>query len=228
MSFSDPNSCVGAVTYGQATVGKSGRTAQGFIPEFEAGLPEGRLRVEEFARQLGEFYSQQWGEVHGPETPGSQMVFVVGGFNVDEHFGRVYIVQVPNHPEPIEQNPGPDQFGITWGGQREIIDRIIQGIDSQLAQALPGALGLNPQQAQTFNQLIASASFPIPIGILPLQDCVDLAILFIRTTIDAQKLGVVLRGVGGPIDVATITRREGMKFVQRKKIKGEDGESYVP
>jgi hypothetical protein len=61
----------------------------------------------------------------------------------------------------------------------------------------------------------------IPLQALPLQDCVDLAIFFIRTTINAQNLIVGLRGVGGPIEVATVTRREGLQFVQKKRIVGE-------
>ena len=50
---------------------------------------------------------------------------------------------------------------------------------------------------------------------------VDLAIFMIRTTIEAQRLTVGLRGTGGPIDVAVITRG-GMRFVQKKEIKGEE------
>jgi len=56
---------------------------------------------------------------------------------------------------------------------------------------------------------------------LALQDCVNLAIFFIHTTIEAQELSVGVRGVGGEIDVATVTRRDGLQFVQRKKIVGE-------
>jgi hypothetical protein len=65
----------------------------------------------------------------------------------------------------------------------------------------------------------------IPLAVLPLQDCVDLALFFIRTTIVAQQLTVGIRGCGGSIDVATITRREGLRFVQRKRIVGEYGAS---
>lgn len=61
------------------------------------------------------------------------------------------------------------------------------------------------------------------VAAMPLQDCVNLAIFFIRTTIDAQNLSVGVRGVGGPIDVAVITASEGIQFIQRKQIVGEGG-----
>ncbi len=32
-----------------------------------------------------------------------------------------------------------------------------------------------------------------------------------------------IRGCGGPIDVATVTRRDSFRFVQQKKITGETG-----
>jgi hypothetical protein len=56
---------------------------------------------------------------------------------------------------------------------------------------------------------------------LPLQDCVELATFLIRTTIIAQGLSVDLRGVGGPIDVAIITRTEGLQYIQQKNVHGE-------
>lgn len=64
-------------------------------------------------------------------------------------------------------------------------------------------------------------NLPIPYQFLPLQDCVDLSIFLVRTTIELQKWMIDIRGVGGVIDVATITRTEGFKYVQRKEIKGD-------
>ena len=37
----------------------------------------------------------------------------------------------------------------------------------------------------------------------------------------AQSLSVDVRGVGGMIDVATITRTEGVQWIQQKQLKGE-------
>jgi len=67
----------------------------------------------------------------------------------------------------------------------------------------------------------------IPLLAMPLQDCVDLALFFIQTTIAAQRLTVGLRGCGGPIDVATITRREGVHYIQKKQIVGENAKAYA-
>ena len=70
-------------------------------------------------------------------------------------------------------------------------------------------------------ELRAKLAAKIPWQFLPLQDCVDLSIFALRATITLQKWIVDIRGVGGAIDVATVTRTEGFEYVQQKKIIGE-------
>jgi hypothetical protein len=74
----------------------------------------------------------------------------------------------------------------------------------------------------------------VAIQAMALQDAVDLAVFLIRATIDGQQLSVGVRGCGGFIDIATVTRREGLGFVQRKQLRGErlayagEGGAYRP
>ena len=82
---------------------------------------------------------------------------------------------------------------------------------------------MNEEQAkELLRELMSNLQYPIPYQALPLQDCVDLAIFLIRTTMSAQQLAIAIRGVGGPIDVAIITRTNGLKYVQQKIIHGEE------
>lgn len=68
---------------------------------------------------------------------------------------------------------------------------------------------------------------PIPWQLLPLQDCIDVAILAVKTTAELQKFVTDIRGVGGPVDVATITKIDGFRYIQFKSLRGEHG-SHVP
>ncbi len=215
------NTHIGAVTYGQAIIGRTNRTVHSFLPEFESTLPNDRLPVSDFATRLSDFYLDQWNKNPLPNYKGPSITFVVGGYNVDEHFGRTFLFEIPSSPEIQERNSGPDQFGLTWGGQREFVDRIVQGYDENVLDILIGTLKLDPMLKSNLKTMLQPVSMQIPLQMLPLQDCVDLAIFFLRTTINGQRLTVGLRGVGGPIEVATITRGEGFKFVQRKQILGE-------
>jgi 20S proteasome alpha/beta subunit len=67
------------------------------------------------------------------------------------------------------------------------------------------------------------ANAPIPWQLLPLQDCIDVAILAVKTTAELQKFVTDIRGVGGPVDVAIITKDGGFRYIQSKSLRGEHG-----
>lgn len=103
------------------------------------------------------------------------------------------------------------------------MDRMIQGFDAQLPGLVQDILNIPAQQRNPNleGQLKGKLQVPIPWQFLPLQDCVDLAIFLIKATVTLQKWLVGIRGVGGMVDVATITRTDGFKAVQQKQISGE-------
>lgn len=223
LSFGHENySRIGVVTYGQASIGL--RTAHSFVTEFENKLDGKEYTVLDFSKELSKFFSKQWATGMPTDFKGPSMSFVVAGFNKVEAYGRVYLLEIPHKPEPIEQNAQPGEFGITWGGQGDFVHRLIYGFDKKIIDSLAKTLNLNPTQIDQMRGALTPFQMPIPLPAMPLQDCVDLAIFFIRTTIDAQRLSVGIRGCGGPIDIAVITRK-GLKFVQRKQIVGEYAES---
>jgi hypothetical protein len=224
LSFSDPNTSVGVVTYGQAVIGQQNpRTAASLLPEFESGLPKERLTVLGFAEKISEFYLKQWRATMPPDDQIANvpnMTFVVAGFNHNDIYGQVYIVEIPRTPEPVERSKD-NEFGITFGGQHEIVSRIMMGYDIRLPDTLQKGLNLSPEQAMKFNELIKQFQLAVPLQVLALQDGIDLACFFIRTTMDAQKLSIGVRGVGGDIDIAVIKRNQNLKFIQRKQEHGE-------
>ena len=67
----------------------------------------------------------------------------------------------------------------------------------------------------------------MPINTLALQDCINLAIFFVRTTIEAQELTIGVRGCGGPIDVAVITQEAGFAWVQHKRMYGQMARRFI-
>jgi hypothetical protein len=223
-SFSEPNTSVAVVTYGQAVIGlQTPRTAASFLPEFESSLPRERLTILEFAEKISEFYLKHWRSTMPPDDQIvniPNMTFVVAGFNHDEVYGEVYLIEIPRSPKPIPRSKGTE-FNITFGGQHEIVSRIVSGYDIRLLGALKKDLNLSPEQITKFETSIKQFQIGIPLQVLALQDCIDLACFFIRTTMDAQKFSLGIRGVGGCIDVAIIKRNQKLQFIQRKQEHGE-------
>ncbi len=215
---------VGVITYGLGAIGKvEPRTAHSYVPEFESELKKaGRLKVKAFAKRLSEFFMKQWqNEMEPPEKyKGPPMAFLIGGYDPGDPYGQIYEIHIPTKPELTEQQK--DVFGMVWGGQLEITSRILNGFDPGLLSSIKKFLKLPEDKAEELlEHLKPRFGLQIPYQFLPLQDCVDLAIFLVRATVALQSWQTGIRGVGGAIDVATITRQEGFRYIQRKEIVGE-------
>jgi hypothetical protein len=221
LCFNPPYDRFGVVTYGLGTLGL--RTAQSLIPEFETSLQEqeASLSVFEFAQQLSNFFNAQWQLLMPANFIGPGMIFNVCGFDDNEPYGKIYQFEAPNSLIPTEQNAsvnGQHQFGISGGGQHEIMTRILLGYDTRLLAILVQNQILTQAQINNIMPLLEPLKLQAPVQLMPLQDCVNLAVLLIKTTIEAQSLALGLRGCGGVIDVAIITKNKPLTFIQQKKI----------
>lgn len=205
-------------------------TAASFIPEFEATLPDESIAIAEFSSRLGDFFRALWRADPPSAAPGEAMSFLVAGFDPGDAYARVFQLDIPNTVTPIEQFLSPHQppFGARWGGQRKIVERLLGGFDPLLPEMVRKRLNLDPKQMDELRDAVSVLGLPVPWEAMALQDCIDLAIFGIRSTISAQALSVEVRGCGGPIDVAVITRRDGLRFVQRKKLVGDRSAPAAP
>ena len=223
LGLKDPHRFVAAVTYGTAVIGTKTndlRTAHSYIPELIGLLGDSRKSTIDYSTQISEFFTGQWKKAKMPKDyQGPPMTFVVGGFDEGEAYGKIFLFEIPNAPDPTERSAG--EFGITWGGQLEFAARLMIGFDPSLPGLVERALDLDQSGKDKLQTALKTLSMPVPYSVLPLQDCIDLSTFLIRMTMQAQSLAIGVRGVGGPIDVATITRTEGLRFIQRKMSHGE-------
>ena len=171
---------IGAVTYGQAVIGR--RTAQSLLPEFEVELGEERLSVKELASELGKFFLGRWKAAMPKDFKGSAMTFVVAGFAESQAYGEVYLLEIPTQAKPVLRT-AVDGFGMTWGGQLDIASRVVQGFDPALQSVLEKESGAAPEDVSRWlGAANAALGLNIPFEFLPLQDCINLATAMIRTT----------------------------------------------
>jgi hypothetical protein len=222
LTFAKPHDWIGAVTWGDAVIGTAPndlRTAQSLIPEFEVGLPDERIAVQEFAQSMSDFFMRQWQDKMPAGHQSSGMVFTIAGFDAGSAYGSVYLFNIPNQPVPEERSP--NAFGITMGGQTEHAVRLLKGYDPNIIEVIRQTIQPPAVRMAELENAFRRFNMGIPYGVLPLQDCIDLAVFFIKTTVAVQKLTIGLRGVGGAIDVAVITQREGLKIIQYKELRGE-------
>lgn len=218
---------VGAVTYGLGAfiTAQGPRTMQSYIPEFEQELKDNNvgknIPTHEFAKHLSGFFQRQWDTfIKRPPNAGEEINFLVGGFNEGAAYGQVYRFSIPTSATPVEQNEGDGQFGITWGGQMDLVFKLLFGFDAELPNFIESEMKLPTAQMLPLRQKMEQRfAAGIPYQFLPLQDCVDLAVFLIQSTINFQKFRTTtVRGVGGHVEVATITRSEGFKFKSQRQI----------
>ena len=199
---------VAAVAYGAGSV--SGRMVSGLMSEFQQTIGDARLSTLEYAKQFSQFFDQQWNL--GGNT--SNIWFLVGGVDDNAPYGDLYSFMIPNG-ELTPNFPG-STFGIRWGGQSEIAHRIILGYDQRLSSLVPDV-----DPVSIGKDLTDKLQTKIPYALLSLQDCVNLAIVLIRTTMTIQSLSLESRGVGGTIEVLVITPNGGVQWVQKRELHGE-------
>jgi 20S proteasome alpha/beta subunit len=179
---------VGAAFYGYGGLGC--RLAP-LRAAFAADLPSERLPVEEVAHLLGGFLGR---------LP-HRLIAVVAGYDEDGT-ARVFVVDAPDQMKPVEHHAGG--VGITRGGQREFVDRLLVGYDARVGVALSGVEGLGGLPMQ------------IPLDRITLQGAVELAAFLVEMTREAQRFITGICGVGGSTDMATVTT-DGFRWVRRKE-----------
>jgi hypothetical protein len=212
---------VGLVTYGLGGLGL--RSISSLVLEFTSSGLSGVGSVREFAEKLGSHFKGLWEKAMPPGYSGPGISFIVAGMDPQDIFGKVFVVELPEPATPEERSGGAGEFGITWGGQREVVDRLLRGYDVRVLRMVQEHLSIGPDKMAEVEAKLAMLTMQIPFQMLPLQDCIDLAIFFVRTTIAAQTLTIGLRGCGGPIDIAVITPEKEFRWVQEKALRGERG-----
>jgi hypothetical protein len=110
-----------------------------------------------------------------------------------------------------------DNFGARWNGENEALDRMILGMGT-IPEAGVKALGMTVEQAaEAHNMLLPHIYENLILPAAPVQDAIDLARFMVETTKGFIRFSITRpKTVGGPIEIAAITKHEGFKWVQRK------------
>lgn len=153
------------------------------------------------------------GETHLPA-----LGFLVAGYSSESDVPAAYVLQlgVDGAPELMEVIPGDS--GAAWWGAPDAISRILNGISVDVPQALVNLdVGLDLEAAMSMAGGLTQQLNPQMVpDAMPIQDAIDLAEFLVHATIQFVRFSPGSPTVGGPIEIATITKHEGFKWVKRK------------
>lgn len=223
---------LGCVTFGSGSIGKASIAT--LIKDFRKDLSvrnqkQNKYRfdienytMEDVCKHLGTFLKEECDKLIAAERVKISTGFMIGGYpSGPERLGESWALNIENgeireHQKLREK----DQAGMTWGGMSEAIQRLVLGYGSDIFQVLSEIMQ-TPQEAERLKSnlqplLNARLQAPLVFAPMPIQDAIDLGRFLVHSAIMFSRFLPGAQSVGGPIEVAAITKHEGFKWISRK------------
>ena len=180
-----------------------------------------KISPELITNRLKIFFEQIY-NAHRENIFEGTLAIIVFGYD-EQNIRRIYELDFPK--EEKSSTGSPTIVGVitplfTSGtpgcyvlGQQDVWHRIIKGYDPSLDD-----INFSKEKRD-------SLRYDIRYELMSIQDGIDFSVFIVRATIEAQRFNQKsVMGVGGAIDVATITTH-GFEWIQKKKLNVEGKES---
>jgi hypothetical protein len=177
-----------------------------------------------------EGYTMEWlahrlfdflGEVHdNAGSPNTSMLIRLCGYSANRPHPEIWDVSLHGAVCFVpKRQMAEDDFGTRWNGEVDALDRILLGRGADFCEAALHA-GI-PQHLTTklFGDILPIALSPcFVISAMPIQDAADVARFLVETTIGFVRFSTIKhpKTVGGAVCIATITKYEGFRWIQRR------------
>jgi hypothetical protein len=222
---------LGVVTWGSGSIGqRSTSTALKDLRDRLSGkdrsktgwaLGETNYTVEGVANLLKSYiFDELYTEAYKLSSPPQQpdVGFIVAGFSPGAPMADEFQIEIQKGkcagPKKLRQQ---HESGATYAGDTEALNRLINGWSQGLLARVQQKFNIDAtallQTAVEYQQQ-APVQFVLPP--MPLQDAIDLAEFFVETTIKFNHFKLGAPTVGGPIELAAISKHEGFRWVRRK------------
>lgn len=144
--------------------------------------------------------------------------FIVAGYSSHDGEAAEYQIDIGSHgctdPRPLRP---AGAAGASWSGQPEALNRLLRGYATVLPTILKNELKLEDNDVRQLMQAVdANVAAPLIHPAMPMQDAIDLAEFLVYVAEMFARFMPSPPTVGGPIEVAAITKHEGFKWIARK------------
>jgi 20S proteasome alpha/beta subunit len=217
---------IGALVYGTAGIGASSvetlskdlRTRFSDDSDKAYGLDPTGYTIEEVAQKARRFLFEEAYHAAYPVPPaGFGMGYRVCGYSAGASLPEVWeFIIFGAQCDPPIQVQGQDEWGLRWAGENEALDRLLLGSSSQLVSFLQQN-GFDQAGATAAHlDFVKQAGAGLIIPAMPIQDAIDVSRFLVETATKFARYGLRPETVGGPTEVAVITKHEGFKWIARK------------
>jgi hypothetical protein len=213
-----------AMTAGLGNIGplSISTVAKDFRAQLVSGAPEWKIdpdnyTIGDIAEKARLYLLQEMGNHGLANQPLPTLHFWVGGFSSGEGQSELWEVAIVNGACPTAQlKMDKDVCGIELGGQPEALYRLVLGYSPSLPDVLQQHGITGPQVGNALAALANHPDHQIVEPAMPTQDAVALAEFLAETVKGYVRFSPGPDTVGGPTDVAAVTKHEGFKWVKRK------------
>jgi hypothetical protein len=173
--------------------------------------------IEEVAEKSRLFFQKKMHQYGMAGQPLPDLQFWVGGYSTDEDQSELWEIKFVQGTCLVPQlKMDKDACGVEMGGQPEALHRLVLGYSGLLPNALLSA-GLDAGAVTGVLQAIAqNQDFQLVEPAMPTQTAVALAEFLAETVKAYVGFQPGPDTVGGPTDIATVTKHEGFKWIKRK------------
>ncbi len=215
---------IGAVSWGVGGIGQSSietlsKDFRKLISEEEPLDPE-NYTIENVAKQYSDFLESKYNNAFGEWSDKPGLGIIIVGYSAKKDYAEEWSVEFKegtgecSGPQKIRE---PHEAGITWKGDGDIITRIYFGFSLYTPNLLRNFDFLDEERIkQIVDYLKQNQQAQLVIPAMPIQDAIGLAEFLVDSVIKYSKYRLGPPTVGGPIEIAAITKHGGFKWVKRK------------
>jgi len=225
-------SSMGCVTYGSGSIGNASMGT--LIKDFRGILSDEaeakskfkfdrkNYTMEQVSKALSDFLSKECDKVADKNLRQTINIgLMVGGYSTGQGLGEVWSIEIQQglgqDPKKLRQ---AEQVGINWGGESEAINRLVFGFSPRIFDILAQVMKPPQPPAALVGTLqpllIAQLQAPLVFAPMPIQDAIELGEFLVQAAVTFSRFLPGAQSVGGPIEVAAITKHEGFKWIRRK------------
>jgi hypothetical protein len=219
---------IGCITFGSGNIGNASigtlikdlRKKLTDAPQ-EMAFNADQYTMEGVAKILAKFLGNECEKLAQPAKANTNLGLLLGGYSKPGDLGESWSVEIQQGvPHPPKKLRPDHEVGLSWGGATEVLQRMVMGFSPQLFQVLAAVTQPAQNPAVLASQLgpvlAAQLQAPLIFAPMPIQDVIDLARFFVHSAIMYQRFLPGPNIIGGPIEIAAITKHENFKWISRK------------
>jgi hypothetical protein len=214
---------IGAITWGSGSIGQSSIStlAKDFreliTNDKNERIDPENYTIEEVAKKFKKFiYDKHYKEFFQNFPLKPSLGFMIVGFSKDcPEEWMIKIDQEGKCSGPFKIRV-ENEIGMTWNGEPKAITRLYCGYSPFIVDILKKCNVEENKIKEIIRECNKNLIVPMISPAMPIQDAIDLANFLVETTINFSRFSPGVPTVGGPIEIAAITKHEGFKWIKRK------------